>query len=252
LPAERLGELRRRPGPGPGEVLTPAFLKQSDEQTVAGLAAVCHAAVSLGPCDFTQWGVVAAPRFPGRPAFVHAVERFKVEGAWAVSPHYIPHRSLHSLAGTISLALKARGPNFGAGGVADALLTAVALLDDPNLAGVWVVLTALDPEPHLDTSGIVPGGTHLAALVLALKPATDPSRPRLTVAAGERSLPRLNGTPDVFRLAELLAALRTANAPIAFVESLEGGGRVELASARPDLAPLVRVAAEPVGAGGSR
>ena len=147
-----LAELRRNPGPVHGDAVPVSLLKHSDEQTVAGLCAVYRAIAQAGwnAISFRDWGVVAAPRFLGRPAMEAALKRFAAEGAWGVSPHLIPHRSLHSVSGTISQALKIHGPNFGVGGgpegTAEALLAATALLQGKQLAGVWVVLTCLRPE----------------------------------------------------------------------------------------------------------
>jgi 3-oxoacyl-(acyl-carrier-protein) synthase len=118
VPAEAIAGLRQRPGPVVGEPLPTTFLKHADEQTVVGLAAVYqaiddHALAPAGAArPFADWAVVAAPRFIGRAALAQALPRFVREGAWGVSPHLIPHRSLHSMSGAISLALKAHGPNF--------------------------------------------------------------------------------------------------------------------------------------------
>jgi hypothetical protein len=66
----------------------------------------------------------------------------------------IPHRSLHSVSGTISQALKIHGPNFGVGGgphgAAKAMLAAGALLECEPVSGVWVILTGWNWEPGLD------------------------------------------------------------------------------------------------------
>lgn len=188
---ESLAELRRNPGPFPGEPLPASFLKHADEQTVAGLCAV-YRAIEKGGLQktcFCDWGVVAAPRFLGRPAMAAALQRFAAEGAWGVSPHLIPHRSLHSLSGTISQALKIHGPNFGAGGgpsgIAEALLAAAALRQGKQLPGVWVVLTCLDPELSLDESGQLPPGTQAVGLALALTSIdTNGSRLRLHIVDG--------------------------------------------------------------------
>src|SRR5262249_39770127 len=113
-----LAALRQQPGPVPGEPLPASFLKHADEQTVLGLSAVLRAIQDhgLGGTSFTGWGVLGAPRFQGRATMTVAVQRFAAEGAWGISPHLIPHRSLHALSGTISQALRIHGPNFGVGG----------------------------------------------------------------------------------------------------------------------------------------
>jgi hypothetical protein len=105
----------------------------------------------LAAMDFTNWGVLAAPRYLGRLTTIQALQRFAAEGAWGISPHLIPHRTLHALSGTISQALHIHGPNLGVGGGPDAarevMLVAAAFLGAENLPGVWVVMTGWYPEP---------------------------------------------------------------------------------------------------------
>jgi hypothetical protein len=248
VPHEGLAQLRRCPGPAFGEPLPPAFLKHSDEQAVVGLAAVLHAIEhhglrpTNGEAPFADWAVVAAPRFLGRLTMVGALQRFADEGAWGVSPHLIPHRSLHSISGTVSLALKIRGPNFGAGGgptaAAEALLAAAALIECRRVPGVWVVLTAMDPEEPPDEAGRPAPGTCFAGLAVALTP-VGPGRgcTRLRVVSGVAGPPR--GEPagragfDLFRLHALLHSLEQARpAPTTLVQMLEDepgvGSRLEL------------------------
>jgi len=173
---ESLPELRKQPGPVCGEPLPASFLKHADEQTVVGLAAVYKAIHTFGlqTTCFHDWGVLAAPRFLGRPAMAAALQRFQAEGAWGVSPHLIPHRSLHSISGSISQAFKIHGPNFGVGGgpgaPAEALLAAVSMLEGQRLPGVWVVLSCLDPEQAPDEAGRPAEGTQCVGLALALTP----------------------------------------------------------------------------------
>jgi hypothetical protein len=129
------------------------FLKHADEQTVVGLFAVFHAIQNhgLAGADFKHWAVVAAPRFFGRAILAAALRRFALEGAWGVSPHLIPHRSQHSLSGTISQALGIHGPNLGVGGgpssALEAALIAATFVTKQDAPGLWFVLTAWDPEP---------------------------------------------------------------------------------------------------------
>jgi hypothetical protein len=150
--AGELGGLRSRLRPPGGEPLSVASLKHADEQAVVALAAVFQALERAGLTvgRFAGWGVLAAPRFLGRAALAAAMQRFAQEGAWGVSPHLIPQRSLHSLSGIVSQALGLRGPNFGVGGgprgEAQALLVAAGLLAHGELPGLWVVLTGWDPE----------------------------------------------------------------------------------------------------------
>jgi len=203
---DSLAELRRNPGLFHGKPPPASLLKHADEQTVAGLCAVYRA---IDKADwqtscFRDWGVVAAPRFLGRPAMAAALQRFAVEGAWGVSPHLIPHRSLHSLSGTISQALKIHGPNFGVGGgpgaTVEALLAAAALLEGKQLPGAWVVLTCLDPELPPDEAGRMPPATQAVGLALALTPIrASGSRLRLHI---------VDGMPDAETLARIEKELR--------------------------------------------
>ena len=166
--------LRREPGPGAGSSFPPNLLKHADEQTVAGLSAVLHAVASFGMADtsFSDWGVIAAPCFLGRTTLASALEQFAVEGPWGLSPHFIPHRSQHALSGTISLALKIHGPNFGAGGgptgMAESLLASAALLTDEWVPGVWVVVTGWEPEliPVQNQTTLPPASCRAVALAL--------------------------------------------------------------------------------------
>jgi hypothetical protein len=150
---DMLGGLRTNPGPAPSEALPPSFLKHADEQTVVAMAAVLEAIhrCQLAGTDFTNWGVLAAPRYLGRLTTVLALQRFAAEGAWGISPHLIPHRTLHALSGTISQALHIHGPNLGVGGGPNAamevMVVAASFLSAENLPGVWVVMTGWDPEP---------------------------------------------------------------------------------------------------------
>ena len=129
----------------------------------------------LHATSFRDWGVVAAPRFLGQPAMAAALKRFQAEGAWGVSPHLIPHRSLHSISGTVSQALKIHGPNFGVGGgpggPADALLAAAAMLEGQHLPGVWLVLRLpwTPSRRRTKRDGRRPGGM-CVGLALALRP----------------------------------------------------------------------------------
>jgi hypothetical protein len=151
--AQAVAALRTAPSPPGVPALPVNFLKHADEQTVVGLSAVFQAIQNHGLAgeDFTDWAVVAAPRFFGRAILAAALRRFALEGAWGVSPHLIPHRSQHSLSGTISQALGIHGPNLGVGGgpssASEAALVAASFVAKEHIPGLWVVLTAWDPEP---------------------------------------------------------------------------------------------------------
>jgi hypothetical protein len=233
LAVENLPELRRRPGPVPEQGLPANFLKNADEQTVYGLAAVYQAIHDTGmtATSFGRWGVLAAPQKIGRTAMAQAMPRVREEGAWGMSPHLIPHRSLHCVSGAISCALKSRGPNLGVGdGPSEALPTALALLVRAQVEGIWVVLTAFDPELAPDTSGMpVPGSVGLA-VALALMPAREGWKGlRLRVGfqkpSGQLAARR---TPiDLFQLLALLDA-PVAGPRSAPLQDLGQAGRLEL------------------------
>ena len=160
-----------------------SFLKHADEQTVVGLAAVLQAIEqhSLAEEDFTNWGILAAPRFFGRAALAISLQRFALEGAWGVSPHVVPHNSQHSLSGTVSQALSIHGPNIGVGGglssAAEGALVAAAMVGERHLPGLWLVLTGWNPEPILmhpttparNGTGVA-DRCHCKGIALALKP----------------------------------------------------------------------------------
>ncbi len=243
---DSLAELRRNPGPVRGEPLPASFLKHADEQTIAGLSAVYQAIDQAGlqATCFRDWGVVAAPRFLGRPTMAAALQRFAAEGAWGVSPHLIPHRSLHSISGTISQALKIHGPNFGVGGgpggTVEVLLAATALLEGKRLPGVWIVLTCLSPESPPDESGRLAPETQAVGLALALTPIRmSGSRLRLHVVRGTPDAETLARSKsharkgaaafDLLRLETLLHLLRDPRAgETTIVQLLDSRSRLEL------------------------
>jgi hypothetical protein len=214
---ETLPALRQRP--------RPAFFKQSDEQTVVGVAAVYRALDEgkIDPARCRDWGAVGGPRFLGRAAMAATLKRFAAEGAWGISPHVIPHRSLHALSGSVSQALTLHGPNFGAGGGpgahGEALLTAAALLRGGRLPGLWLVLTRCEPE-RLTGPEEPPPSWH--ALALALTPdAPDWHGPRLSVTAPA-------GGPGDTPPLDALALGRALTAGAAGSWALRCGGRVRV------------------------
>jgi hypothetical protein len=146
-PAELLQLRRTLPALFLGKPLPGSLLKHADEQALLGLSAV-HAACR--GAAFPDWGLVACPRRPGRTTMQPALARFAAEGAWSVSPHIVPHCSLHSLSGLLSMALDLHGPNLGAGGVpgseGEAVLAALTLLEGDELPGIWLVFTGWQPD----------------------------------------------------------------------------------------------------------
>ncbi len=172
-----------------------SFFKHADEQTVAGIAAVCAAVKSAGleEQSFADWGVVAGACFLGRSVLAAAMDKFAQAGAWSVSPHLIPNHMQHCLSGSVSIALKSHGMNVGVGGgpetVSQTFLAAAALAGDDRLPGLWIVVTGHSPEPFSEATD---GGTPIChALALALVGAfPDQAGPRL------RMLPTARTSPD--------------------------------------------------------
>jgi hypothetical protein len=241
---DQVASLRQRPGPGLGETLPVNFLKNTDEQTVAVLAAVLQTIQRAGltETDFRRWGIVAAPVFLGRSMLAAAVQRYSEEGAWGISPHLIPHRSQHAVSGTLSQALKIHGPNFGTGGgprgVAEALLAGPMLRQAERLPGVWVALSGWDPELLPDRNGKPATASRCRAVVLALVAARpDWEGLRLHVfPRPQKNSTRKQAGQAMPTLAALEASLLTptagdsARAPALW--SLPDGGWIELGLAR--------------------
>jgi hypothetical protein len=170
--------------PGPGQPLSSNVLKHADEQTLAALTAVRQASTcpTLRDASFEGWAIVAAPAFIGRTMVAASLQRYAIEGAWGMSPHVIPHRTQHSVSGTISQILGIHGPNFGTGGgpadAGQALLAASTLLAQEHSPGVWVVLTCWHPELIPDQP--IPAGMVCHAVALALV-VSDPGWPGLKI-----------------------------------------------------------------------
>lgn len=226
--------LRKTPGPAGGPTIAPALLKHADDQTVFGLAAVLRAIAGAG-CTldaFDGWGVLAAPRFLGRVFFASVLAKYRAKGLLAISPLIIPNYSLHSMSGTISLALKAHGTNFGVGGgaghLAELAMAALGTLRQPGLPGLWCVATAWDPEPIPDTVGqvLTPAVGH--ALALALVPdGVDAPCGTLTLRPGEDT-PASDFVPGVL---EIVSRMESADKPGTAVREclfLPGLGGIEL------------------------
>jgi hypothetical protein len=214
-----INELRRRPFQGCEPAQRPPTLKNLDPPTQAALLAVEQAAQAAGLDlhGMTDWGVIAAPRTPGRATISGALQKFAREGAWSVSPHLVPHYSLHSPSGTISQLWHMQGPNLGVGGFpgneAHALLVAAAMLANGNVSGLWVVWTGWAPEP---VPGTGEDGNVCRAVALALLPAAAEGRENLlhlTARADTSSTPAIPESPPVFSLEALHARLTASPAP---------------------------------------
>jgi hypothetical protein len=245
--------MRQKLEPPVGEPLPASVLKHLDEQTVAALVAAYRAVQNHGltTTSFTDWGVLAAPRFLGRLALAHTLQRYALEGAWGISPHVIPHRTLHAVSGTLSLALGIHGPNFGidggpGGGAAQALLAATALLSEQRLPGVWMVLSGWDHEPIPDQPGVPPSSHEhkqpppvCGAVALALvAPGAGRTGLRLRLLPQPGSHPAAAGngraaTAGLFSLETLLASLTEENpTPATGSWQLNCGGLVHLDRSR--------------------
>ena len=205
---------RKKPGPVPeGWSRTPpSLLRYSDEQTVAGTAAVFSAMeiMGVGPERFKGWGVVVASRYLGRANLAAALRSFEAEGVWGISPHLIPHFALHSPSGTISLALGLHGPNLGVGGglyaAAEGAVAALTWLASGIVPGVWLVLTGWSPELIPSGRGPSPAPGECQALALALVSADgldDQPRPVLRVLSGRESVAEAHPV-DLVALAQRL------------------------------------------------
>lgn len=235
LARAEIAEFRRRPDPLPEgwDAARPSPLRNADEQTVAAVAAVRRALENMGnppPSRFEDWGVVAAPRFLGRSHLLLALDRFKVEGPWGVSPHLIPHFALHAQAGALSLVLGGHGPNMGAGGGLfagnDGVLTALSWLDSGLVPGVWLVLTNWGPEYAPDLAGEPREPTRCEALALALEPCrANGDSPRLRIVE-----PAAPTAPAAVTAAALAAALNRPAGRVTIGADATGHWLVELDS----------------------
>ena len=171
VPASDIPTLRGPLAAAFPESMSVGVLKQCDEQTLVALSAVLDAVRQSGrpSSEFESWGVVACPRVPGRRRFQDAVVKFRGQGAWSVTPHFIPHCMLHSLSGLMSQALRLHGPNIGVGGEAgegdDVLWTAAAWLAGGEAPGAWLVWTGWDRETLKEGDGTC------EALVVGVVPA---------------------------------------------------------------------------------
>ena len=229
--------LRKRLTKPDGMPFAPSFLKPSDEQTIVGLAAVRQAINDYGltETDFTNWSAIAASRFLARREASDVMDRFLEGGAWKATPLFIPHRSLHAVAATVSQALQIKGPNYGVGGgtqfAVEGALSAIAFLDVQPTDGLWLLFTQCQPEPYPDPKttpincqaialGFTPVDDDWNGLRLRLVHPDIPGQPTLTVND-------LHDRQAVFP--SLWNFLRRDNQhPDTWSCSLNWGGRIEL------------------------
>jgi len=188
--AETVDSWRRQPIVVGAEKLPVSVLRHAEDQTLLALKAVLGARSQAGCADatFADWGVIAAPNFFGRVSIAMTLQRFQQEGAWGVSPHLIPHQSLHAVSGTISQMLKIHGPNFGVAGgpnsAPDAFLLAASLMMDGTLPGLWLVLSGHAAEWIPNAKGAHPPAPECVAVALALTADRAGERgPRLSIGS---------------------------------------------------------------------
>jgi hypothetical protein len=181
LTIPELAAMRKQPPACFSPKLAPLFLKHSDEQTLAALTALYRAKADFGldAEDFASWGVVSISRYLGRGAFASMRDRFAVDGAWGVSVQLIPHRTAHSIAGTISLGLGMHGPCIGVNGGMDGedsgLLALPCLMQSRQWRGIWLVSSNWLPEVTVDQKGQSVSDSVCMAAALALAHADYPN-----------------------------------------------------------------------------
>ena len=238
LPLDEIALLRKNPGPSLGSKIPVSMLKHADHQTLLGLAAILKAANDFGwhERSFTDWGVIAAPRFLGRIPSAAVIDRFQTQGVSGMSPIIIPTLSLHAPAGSLSLAIKSHGFNYGVGGgpghLTEALLAGLAARDDGDVPGVWVVATGFDPEPIPDVAGnsIVPTLGYAVALALVAE-STGRTRLNLRIVPAAAIDLQSRATSEHPSLVELAAFLSASNPGLkkrCWFGSIPGGGAFEI------------------------
>lgn len=214
LSFEAVNALRKQSSTLPGN-LGNSMLRHCDEQTLTALVAVRDTAAKLNSSstDFHNWGVVASSRYLGRSAFAQNLARFPVEGPWNVSVQVVPNRSLHSPASMIGLALGCHGPCVGVGGgldgETDAWLTALSLLQEQRLPGMWLVYSGWEPELQIGPGGAALSESTCTALALALRPAvahTSPMRMRIVYDARDDAELEVPAKSTAIQLFEEFAA----------------------------------------------
>jgi hypothetical protein len=220
VPAEETPRLREPLLAAFRDRLSNALLKQADEQSLVALRAFCNLFERWPELRRPEpnWGLIVAPRVPGRKRVLESIARFREQGAWSISPHIIPHCTLHSLAGLLSQVLDLHGPNTGTGGKpgceGEAFAVAGTWLAAEGLPGLWLVLTGWDRESATYR------GSMCQAVVLGLKSAARPGaagHSRLTISPTAAS-PHL----PLVSLEALRATMENSIAPSAWRLGLAG------------------------------
>jgi len=238
---EQLAAWRKQPKPMTPEPFAPALIRQSEDQTIAALWATCEAIAGMdaNADTFDEWSIIAAPRLMGRSGNATSFERYRAEGPWGISPHVIPHHSLHAISGTISQILKAHGPNFGVGNgprqSVDGWLTAATLLSEENCAGLWLILVGHTDEylPPLGEGATAPR-VECEAVALALAPSRGDRGGLHLRICPEELMPRAE--PNIaflaslreFSLSGLVDDLTRRDAAPASMWRLPGSGWLEI------------------------
>ena len=128
-----------------GDKISVSILKQADELTLFSLTALRSAIIrhQLTAEQQAGWGVAANPCLPGRLRMADTIAKYHEQGAWSVTPHFIPHCLLHSLSGLLSQALALNGPNMGIGGVPgteeDVCLGMASWIAGGDVTGGWMI-----------------------------------------------------------------------------------------------------------------
>jgi hypothetical protein len=175
IPLSEVESLRAKPGESSSIAQISKTLRNSDPQTVAGVAALLQAIAKAGwqNRSFADWGIVGCPRFVGRMVICNVIWRFFTDPKYSINPHIIPNYSLHSPSGTASVAMRMHGQNLGVGGgpgnAAEGLVTALSILDDGRLPGIWLLLSEFEPEPRPDEQGNATNEVHVHAVAMALQ-----------------------------------------------------------------------------------
>ncbi|MCX7403484.1 MAG: hypothetical protein NTY87_10345 [Planctomycetia bacterium] len=187
-----------------GPQLPKRFLRHCDEHTVVAMAAVLAAMHTLPESlsDMSRWGVLAAPCLAGRLLSARTLAQLPKTGAAGVSPHLIPQCSLHAMASAVSVGLGMHGPNMGVGGgpeaVAEGFVTALSMLGEPDVPGLWLVLTQWDDEPIPDGAGGATNGPLCRSVAMALVATTSVSSDGPTTLGLTLTLP-VEGGPSLLR-----------------------------------------------------
>ncbi len=226
LPLTEIEALRVKPSPSLDRPQVSKTLRNSDEQTVAAVVALLQTVQRRGWQDrsFADWGILGCPRFLGRMIVTCVTSRFFSDPKYSINPHVIPNFCLHSPSGTASVALGMHGRNFGVGGgpvnVPEGLLTALSVMMERRLPGLWLLLTEFDPEPRPDDQGKATNGVYVHAAALAFEADSE--------GVGELRLVRRDSRPDEESVKELARFIRERRAePWTCV--VDGLGALELA-----------------------